>query len=66
MRINFDYDEDDDKDLMEIQLSEEEIKKLLSYEPIEKDISNELGSGSKLNVYVRRVAYASKKRVEFE
>lgn len=64
MRIFFDYDEDDDKDLMEIQLTEEEVKKLLSYEPIEKDISNELGSGTKLNVYIRRVAYATKKRNE--
>lgn len=64
MRIYFDYDDDDDKDLMEIQLTEEEIKSLLSYEPLEKDIDNELGSGTKLNVYIRRLAYAFKKRVE--
>lgn len=64
MRIFFDYDEDDDKDLMEIQLSEDEIKKLLSYEPIEKDVSNELVCGNEariLNVYIRRVAYGKRK-----
>lgn len=62
MRIIFDYDDDDDKDLMEIQLTEDEIKSLLSYEPIEKDVDNELGSKTKLNVYIRRIVYATKKR----
>ncbi len=64
MRIIFDYDDDEDKDLMEIQLSEMEIKKLLEYEPLEKDVYNEIGSKSTLNIYIRRMAYASKKRDE--
>lgn len=68
MKIFFDYDDEEDKDLMEIQLSENEIKKLLSYEPLEKDVSNELLSENEesrtLNVYIRRIAYATKKREE--
>lgn len=65
MKIYFDYDDEDGRDLMEIQLSEDEIKKLMSFEPIEKDVSNELISDDEesrpLNVYIRRIAYGKRK-----
>jgi len=38
MRIYFDYDEEEDSDLVDIQLTEMEIKRLLSFELIEKKI----------------------------
>lgn len=62
MRIIFDYDDEDDKDLIEIQLTEQEIKSLLEYQPLEKDTYNEIGSKSTLNIFIRRMSHAVKKR----
>lgn len=59
MRIIFEEDDQEDKQYVEIQLLESEIKELLSYEPIEKEVYNELGSKSMLNIYIRRTHHAS-------
>lgn len=61
MRIIFDVDDSEDRQYLEIQLSENEIKALHDYEPVEKEVYNELGSKSMLNVYIRRLHHAIEK-----
>jgi len=62
MRIYFDYDEEEDSDLVDIQLTEMEIKRLLSFELIEKNLGDPLDTDRNMNICIRRSNYASKKR----
>ena len=62
MRIIIEPDDEDGVDYIEIQLSEKEIQSLLDYDPIEKEIGDALGSGRNINIYIRRILYASEKR----
>lgn len=39
---------------LEIQLSEKDLKKLLCYEPLEKDVGDALCLRKNVNVYIRR------------
>jgi hypothetical protein len=53
VRIILDEDEIDNC-YLEIQLSESDLKKLSSYEPLEKDIGDALCLRKNVNVYIRR------------
>lgn len=54
MRIILDEDEDDCC-YIEIQLTEQDLKKLLSYDPIERDVGDVFGNGRDVNIYLRRI-----------